>query len=190
MSRSYCFWRTDFNCNSSADPIGLQVGNYGTNFWTPMISGSRHPKGSTYVFRSGLNGGTQLSLTGSNEGETEPSADTDVEWIREMLNQYQTAKPYFFGDYYPLTGCDTRTDSYMAYQLDRPDLESGIILAFRRQDCETLRFSVTATLEKGVKYEFLDVDTGKERVIVGGDSYEFVFKDKPGSAFIHYTRKK
>jgi len=190
LSRSYCFWRSDYNAYPNADPINGQVGTYSLHHWSPMISGAIvDPKNSSYSFRSGLGGGRPLSMFtggGHGYGETEPPEDFDIEWHRTMLDQFDKIKKYQLGDYYPLTGCDANTDSYMAYQLDRPDLKSGMILAFRRQDCETGRFAVRPVLEEGAEYILTDLDTGKKVAICGGMDYECVIQDKPGSLLVHY----
>jgi len=193
LSRSYCFWRSDYNCfPDTADPINGQVGSYGLHHWSPLVTGAiPYPKNSSYTFRSGLGGGkpvTMFKFGGFGSGETAPPDDFDVEWHREMLDQFQKTKQYQLGDYYPLTGCDAKTDSYMAYQLDRPDLKSGIILAFRRQECETGRFDISPVLEPGAVYLFTDFDTKKETTVTGGEGYECVIPEKPGSLLVHYTK--
>jgi alpha-galactosidase len=43
---------------------------------------------------------------------------------------------YFYGDYYPLTACSADPDAFVAYQVHRPDLDAGLVLAFRRDKCK------------------------------------------------------
>ena len=43
-------------------------------------------------------------------------------------------QPYYFGDYYPLTPWSLDNGAWLAWQYDRPDLNSGVVLAFRRPD--------------------------------------------------------
>ncbi|MCL1888322.1 MAG: DNA repair protein RadC, partial [Kiritimatiellaeota bacterium] len=144
-----------------------------------------HPRD---VFAPALRLGAAALICARNHpsGETAPSENFNLEWHREMLAQFSQVKQYLWGDYYPLTGCDANTDSYMAYQLDRPDLQSGILLAFRRQDCETERFTVSPALEQGKAYILTDMDTGEEITLTGGDDYEIAILEKPGSRLIQY----
>jgi hypothetical protein len=110
-------------------------------------------------------------------------------------------QPYFIGDFYPLLSYtpildlhSLVTDAWTAWQWDRPDLKSGIVLLLRRQDSPlvtiqphlhgidpTAMYSVeTRTgLEKG------DVErlTGKEL-----ENRQFTISSKPGSALILYHR--
>jgi alpha-galactosidase len=50
--------------------------------------------------------------------------------IREMTDN----RPYWTGDYYPLTPWTMDADRWMAWQLHRSDLDAGIVLAFRHKD--------------------------------------------------------
>ena len=47
------------------------------------------------------------------------SRRTIIRWpgTGEMLDQYQLAKPYLSGDFYPLTQCTTNTTDWLAYYL-------------------------------------------------------------------------
>lgn len=51
--------------------------------------------------------------------------------IGEMMEN----RKYWYGDYYPLTPWTMAPDQWLAWQLHRPDLDEGIILAFRHQQC-------------------------------------------------------
>ena len=44
-------------------------------------------------------------------------------------------RKYWSGDYYPLTPWTMAPDRWLAWQMHRPDLDEGIVLAFRHQDC-------------------------------------------------------
>ncbi len=192
VARSYVFHRSDYNCYPDADPIGSQVGNYGLGHFVPLPCGGVGGGGDSYAFRSSLNGGKAFSfelkfdkagkaLIGELEGYP-------FDWHRRMLEEFQTVKPYLWGDFYPLTDCDIATDRAFAYQLARPDLGSGVIFAFRRQDCETASFRVTPELEKGVRYVFEDIEGGTPMSITGGESFEIAIAEKRGSRLILYRK--
>ena len=38
-----------------------------------------------------------------------------------MIEEYRRARPFFYGDYYPLTEFSTTQDAWMACQHDRAD---------------------------------------------------------------------
>jgi alpha-galactosidase len=54
-----------------------------------------------------------------------------VEQARAAIAEIRENQKYWLGDYYPLTGCSTAGDAWMAWQLHRGDLGEGIVLAFR-----------------------------------------------------------
>lgn len=177
VARSYVLHRSDYACHPNADPIGAQVGNHGLGHFLPLPCVG-YGGASTYAFRSTLNGGKSFSF----------GLKFDADWYRQMLEEFQTVKPYLWGDFYPLTDCDTATDRVLAYQLDRPDLGRGVIFAFRRQDCEAASFCVTPELEKGVRYVFEDIEGGTPMYVTSGEAFEIAIADKRGSRLILYRK--
>ncbi|HZM03285.1 MAG TPA: alpha-galactosidase, partial [Candidatus Saccharimonadales bacterium] len=53
---------------------------------------------------------------------------------RTCISEMKENSKYWIGDYYPLTPWTMAPDQWMAWQLHRPDLDEGIILAFRHQE--------------------------------------------------------
>ena len=54
---------------------------------------------------------------------------------RDSIAEINADRKYWSGDYYPLTPCSRADDVWMAWQLDRRDLDEGLVLAFRRKTC-------------------------------------------------------
>lgn len=54
---------------------------------------------------------------------------------RTCIAEINENRKYWTGDYYPLTPWTMAPDRWMAWQLHRADLDEGIILAFRHQEC-------------------------------------------------------
>ena len=54
--------------------------------------------------------------------------------MQRCLKEFHEIRPYYYEDYYPLTGTEdmTRDNIWLAYQMHRPSDDSGIIVAFRR----------------------------------------------------------
>ena len=84
-----------------------------------------------YDFRSAMSSGLLIGWH-----LDEPGVDLDE--ARRLISEFKLARPYFYGDYYPLTPHNIRDDAWIAYQFHRDDLSSGIFLAFRRQ-CVQIR---------------------------------------------------
>ena len=61
---------------------------------------------------------------------------------RASIAEINANRKYWIGDYYPLTPCAMADDVWMAWQLDRRDLDEGIVLAFRRKACQQSSLAV------------------------------------------------
>ena len=183
-SRSAPLWRTDYQYG---EPNGYQCHTYGLNFYLP-IHGTAVYRTENYTFRSGL-GATMVmnwEVTGRNS-ESIPA-------IQKCIKEFKALRPYYYGDYYPLTGSENMTQDsvWLAYQLNRPAQGDGIILAFRRKDC----------LDESVKVKLLGVDSKESYLLFNEDSqinetvsgqdlkngYTLRLNEKPGSLLIRYKK--
>ena len=168
VSRAYVLWRSDYNCHPDASPVGSQVGNHGLGHFVPLVSCAppTHP-GDDYTFRSGLYGGMGFGLfhvCGFETGKIFPDADYPIEWHRQKLQEYRDIKPCFSGDFYSLADGGADETRWMAYEMLRPDLGVGVILAFRRKDCPDGTLTVTPTLPDGT-WRITDRDTGETKTV-------------------------
>jgi alpha-galactosidase len=119
-SRSVPLWRTDY---SYFEPNGYQCHTYGLQLFVPA-SGTGNNNPQKYYFRSSMGGAVVMGweLTGG----------FNVRQAVEDIAECRALRPYFFGDFYPLTDYSTSDEAWMAFQWDRPEERDGIILAFRR----------------------------------------------------------
>jgi alpha-galactosidase len=82
----------------------------------------------------------------------------------------------------------------MAYQLDRPDLGAGLVVALRRPGSpyQTARFPLRGVDEKA-SYRITNLDTGEKTTRPGREllreGLEVALKARPGSALLVYERK-
>jgi len=180
--RSAPLWRTDYQYG---EPNGYQCHTYGLNFYLP-IHGTSVYKTDNYFFRSGL-GATMVmnwEVTGRNS-ESIPA-------MQKCIKNYKTLRPYFYSDYYPLTGTGNMTQDnvWLSYQLNRPAQSDGIIIAFRRKDCDEESLVVKLRgLDPKVNYELTDEDSNLAVTKTGEELIKgltLIAKDKPGSLLIIY----
>ena len=121
-------------------------------------------------------------------------ADESILDMQEMIHEYRDIQPYYYGDYYPLTGIgDQTSDSvWLAYQLHLPEKDQGIIVAFRRQHCEQESLTVCCGgLDAAADYEVFNVDTGIRETCNGAAMAKgLVLKaEQPrGSVLLKYKR--
>ena len=133
LYRSIPLWRNDYNCFSHLDPEVLQVHGYGLSHWVPLHATSpfNSAPGDTYRFRSIVAPGVVFGMDEVGNVEYD-EASYPWDWHRRMLDEQRRARPFWYGDLYPLTRCTAEPDAWLALQLHRADLDAGVILAFRR----------------------------------------------------------
>lgn len=181
--RSAPLWRTDYQYG---EPNGAQNHTYWLNFYLPL-----HGTGvfafDEYSFHSVLSSAMVLNwdLT-SREG--------DVREMRRLVDQYKSIRPYFYENYYPLSGFKDfkPLNVWLAYQLDRPSDQTGLVVAFKRKDSKSDKEVVRLNkLDPQATYELENLKdhskitkTGSE--LLGG--FEIELKASPGSVVYRYKK--
>ena len=121
VSRSAPLWRTDYQYY---EPNGYQCHTYGLNFYLPL-SGTGNSNPETYFWRSSVS--SALVFGWDVNQPSFPLAQA-----KKSMEEFKRLRPYFYGDYYPLTAYSTSDEAWLGYQFDRPEEGDGVILAFRR----------------------------------------------------------
>ncbi len=68
-----------------------------------------------------------------------------------------------------MTSCSTSPKDWFAYQLDRPDLGGGLMLAFRRAQCvAAAQTFFLHGLDPAARYEVTNLDAGGPTTIISG----------------------
>ena len=134
VSRSVALWRTDYNCFPFMKPEASQLHGAGLNLWLPLNATSpMAAPGDTYQARSAYSAGLVLSLEEFGMNDVQ-ARDFPWDWYRQRISEMKRLRPYFLGDFYPLTPCSIDPDAWMAYQLVVPEKQEGAVLAFRRAE--------------------------------------------------------
>ena len=170
VGRSTPLWRTD----GPRDTIAHQCHTYGLLFWVPFSATSVDIPNDTYDFRSGMCSSlcTNWWVHGDRSGPPIPPG-FPYDWAREMLLQHRQVRPYYSGDYYPLTPYSKADDVWMAYQLHRDDLNEGMVVAFRRPNApDTALTFKLRDLEPDTRYILLFVDSGERKEVTGSELTE------------------
>jgi len=171
-SRSIPLWRSDWQCQPNNDPVGGQTHGMGLSYWVPLHGtgtwggGHKKDKASIYKARSAMGPAWQFSAFPYEKTPIYPEFPWD--WFRRMAADYLRARPAFAGDYYPMTEARAGYEQWAAYQMDRPDLGEGFLMALRRKDApwSAARFKLRG-LEPGAVYEVENADTGRKQSIKG-----------------------
>lgn len=184
IGRSAPLWRSDYYHYD--DPDGYQCHTYGLNFFLP-IHGTGILLPDQYSFRSSLSSALQC-----NWKVTEPGVS--VLDMQQRIREYRDIREYYYEDYYPLSGTGdlTGSDVWLAYQMHRPSDDSGIVVAFRRQDAPDAEYTVRlGGLTPDASYTLVDCDTQAETVHSGRELTEGLTLrlDNPRSSLLIKYRK-
>ena len=196
LGRSAPMWRSDYQCSWDCCPEANQIQNFGAAWWYPYSGVGFGPTlGDTYNFRSAYAPGMTIRTWEHADPEWEVGATNEpFDWARKYFNEYLSVQHYFSCDFYPLIKNSKETISWAAYQYDEPESCSGIILAFRREECP---FAVADVMPGGVAedktYEFVNVDTQEKLVATGAElkknGLKLEIKNKRESLLIKYSYK-
>ncbi len=180
-SRSVPLWRTDYHYGESN---AQQSHTYGVNFYLPTTStGCLHP--TTYAFRSAMNAGVCLC-------PTYDWSEAELEAVRRLVETFKRVRPFFYGDFYPLTSHNVRDDVWIAYQFHREDLKQGMFLAFHRLESPYLsaRLKLRGLLPSA-RYELTFEDTGIVQTFQGEAlqaGVDVTIDEAPGSRLVTYRQ--
>lgn len=155
--RAVPLWRSDTAC-SPGHPEWNQQQTAALCQYLPLHTSSAWEP-ERYVFRSSGTGGLLCEMDYLNLA-------FPIQKAKTLLEEIKANQKYWYGDFYPLTPVTSGLDQFVAYQLHRPDLSEGIVLAFRRPECSL----------KGLLLEIQGLDEKR--------SYDFEFIDEAGSSLV------
>jgi alpha-galactosidase len=153
-SRSLPLWRSDTNC-SAGHPDWNQLQTAALCQYVPLNTACVWTP-TTYEARSAATGGFLCQFAYLDE-------NFPMDKAKALVAEAVENQPFWYGDFYPLTPCTASPNEFVAYQFHRPDLDSGIVLAFRRKECayRGLVLGLSALRPQGeYRVEFID-ETGQ-----------------------------
>lgn len=160
-SRSIPLWRTDYNYG---EVNGYQCHTYALNFFLPLHGTGTYGTGA-YSLRSSMSSATGLNWESTTQRVT-------IAEMQSALNEIKSLRPYYLEDFYPLTGLQDHTPDnvWLAYQLNRPSDDTGIVMAFRRKDNQQSEIEVKLRgLLPDATYEVINADSGEVITTTGAD---------------------
>lgn len=193
-SRSTPLWRSDNTCDmvgAAAETIlnaavKNQVMSAGLNRYLPFSTVGQMGA-EPYFFRSGFNGGIDFC-------EDIRPEDYPRELLRQAIAEGRRIRPYWLGDFYPLSAVTTNPSDWCVLQYHRPESGDGIVLGFRRHrspysayECELRGIDPQARYEVTVSHGY----TPEPALSLSGAELahlELSIKERPGSVLVEYKR--
>lgn len=182
MRRAVPLLRSDY----IFEPVGQQGHTYGFAFWLPFF-GTGTKALDTYTIRSCM-GSAIIGCWDLRD------KSLDYNLLRRLFAQWREASPELYGDYHPLTPYSITTDSWIAWQFNRPELGRGIVQAYRRQDCvyESARFKLSGMDAQKI-YKVRNLDSDHTEELSGRELMDHGLRinipDTPGSAWFVFSER-
>lgn len=188
--RSIALWRSDAQCDMYSAPELAQTHGLTFPLWVPYAgAGAGTPdENDVYQVRSGY-----ASTTVFRFWDIFKENFNHPEWVRKYCQEYRSVQPYMWEDFYPLTQPTYNSDTWCAWQYNRPSGNDGIVQAFRRSHApaNACQFPLFG-LDADACYSITDADTQEEIVISGMDllneGLDISIAEKRGSKLFFYKK--
>lgn len=188
IARSYPLWRSDTQCCGKPQPVWDQVQTAGLSLYVPLHSGGVWDF-DPYIMRS-------IATTGMNLCQNTLGKEFSAEAAARGIKEVKMLRPYYLGDYYPLTEIALGEHGWCGWQFDRPDLGGGFAMFFRRAqsrytglEARLRGVDAQASYEVGF-YETFDLK--EKKTMSGADlaKLQVGISAAPGSLLVMYKKTK
>jgi alpha-galactosidase len=185
--RSVPLWRSDTSCGAGhADWDQTQT--QGLSLYIPLFTACSWTP-DAYVVRSGATAGAICQFDYL-------APDFPLQQAKVAVKEVRENQKYWYGDFYPLTRASTSADVWAAYQFHRPDLNAGILLAFRRANCNHPAMEVSLrAIDPATTYRVEMIDESRQmskKTMTGAELIAPMELRLPAKAslLVHYTAAK
>jgi alpha-galactosidase len=114
--------------------------------------------------------------------------------LRKAISELKELRPYWLGDYYPLTPINIRQDTWCGWQFHRTDMNAGFAMFFRRpKNAQTIYDAKLRDINPEATYDVTFAETfdiSDRRVMKGSDLIHLrvEIKHAPGSLLVRYRQ--
>ena len=194
ISRNHGYWATDM---MDGDPVAMQAHIWGFNrYLLPHLHNTvlqirNMPRKDTpdarYRFFSFLGGAPCFCGDTRDRSVSRPLA-------RRWVDLFKSVRHLTLGDFHPLTSWSLSDAVWMAYQFHRPDLDQGLVVAFRRPAApyEQATFKLRGLAPAG-RYRLTWPLDRKTQAKTGGElarGFRIDLPNAPSVAIIAYSSTK
>jgi alpha-galactosidase len=191
ISRGITFTRSDLNDWPHDDDhvVAMQTLTHGLSLWYPVSFACTRGM-DVYKMRSALGPGIAM---GWSYAAIINHQDVPMDVLRPRLDELASVREYFYGDYYPLLPFSLTREAWDGWQFDRPDLGSGIVQLFRRENSpiESARLKLRG-LDPAAPYEVTDADTNQPLKMSGKELMEqglpVTITEQPAALLFRYRK--
>jgi alpha-galactosidase len=167
-------------------PIADQAHTAELSMWVPFDSNILNGA-DAYNFRS-------TATTGVGIGLDLQSPYAPIGELGKAIAELKMLRPFWLGDYYPLTPINLQPDIWCGWQFNRPDLKGGFAMFFRRpMSGQTTYEAKLQGIDPKASYQvsFAETfDAGPKRVMKGTElaHLKVSINKAPGSLLVRYQK--
>ena len=178
--------RSELTSSGLPHPIQDQAQTQVLSSWIPLSANLLHGT-DPYNFRS-------TATTGVGIGLDLNSPFIDTAELAKAIAEIKELRPFWLGNYYPMTATGTADNDWSGWQFDRPDLNAGYAVLFRRPNSKLSGINLKLqNLTRTAKYKvsFSETfDKGPEKLVMGSELMDTPIKihSAPGSIVIRYRK--
>jgi alpha-galactosidase len=179
--------RSEVTAAGVPHPIADQAHTAELSMWVPFHAQILNAV-DAYNFRS-------TATTGVAIGLDLQSPYVPLDELRKAIAELKMLRPYWLGDYYPMTPINLDPDAWCGWQFNRADLNAGFAMFFRRpKSAQTSYEANLQSIDPQSSYEvsFAETyDVGSRRVMTGSELARLRVEigHAPGSLLVRYRKK-
>jgi alpha-galactosidase len=180
--------RSEITSGGLPHPVSDQAQTAELSLWIPLDANLLHGL-TPYSFRS-------TATTGVGIGLDLRSDYIPRDQLTKAIAQLKELRPYWLGDFYPLTAIDFNESTWCAWQFDRPDLQAGYAIFFRRPKNPVPAFEADLRgLDPKASYEITfseSYDVKEKRTMIGAElgKLRVEIGSAPGVMLVRYRKIK
>ena len=136
-----------------------------------------------------------MQRSGYSSGMTVCIDQDPAPWIKAAFEEFDEVRPYYMGDFYPLLAPSTDPSVWAAWQCQKLDKSSGVVVVLRRVGSPYAAVNLTLqATDPNASYAVeirLTRDKAAPVTMKGADLQHLVvsISDQPGSALVFYAKQ-
>ena len=182
LKRSIPCFRSDYQCNFNSNPTVLQTHNSNISLYLPYNGCTNKTNADTYAIRSSYSsswGGAFYNAV------FQSMTESDFEWAAKICREYKSIRKYFSRNFYNHGSTVFDESAWCIWQYHDTNDDSGIVIAFRRENSPCEKAVVELKGINGLKkYTCLNIDTVEEFEVE--NKLEITLTEKRSSVIIKY----
>jgi alpha-galactosidase len=176
--------RSETECGGIPHAEATQLQTAELSLWVPITMGAANGF-DPYTFRSAATNamGAGLDLR---------APYVPLNQVKRGIEEVKSLRPYWLGDYYPLSDIGLDPKAWAAWEFNRPDLQSGFAVFFRRPSSQQSTFETSLRgLDPSAFYDVTfaeDYDVKERRRMTGAQlaHLHVAISSRPGSLLVKY----